>query len=121
MVLFCRLGTRRVRNDCCEERQVRKVRRTQPKTSTDQSEGKVLLIHPKHMEEVLFGGTQSQHSEGLNHPHRKEDGQSHDVQGHHLQSLKRPVGEGMVTHQHLPNCLGDADQSNGGDQQHAAE
>ena len=106
----------RLRNDCGEGREVRKVCQTYPTTPKGSSEGKVLHVHTKHLEEVLPTGAQSQHGRRKCQSVGEEDDLRDDVQQLPLQKLRDTAGKRNSLHQHLPYGLGESDESDCGNQ-----
>ena len=117
VIYFFRMATRRLRNDHCEERQVRKICRTQSKASTGSPKVEILHVHPKHLEEVLLEGTRSQHGWRSNPTCGKEGGHGHDVQRMVVQKLHHAIGEGKGLPQPLLIRLGESHEDSPGDQQ----
>ena len=115
---YFRMESRRLRNACGEDREVRKVCRTQPTTSEGSPEGKVFHVHTKHLEEVLPTSTQSQHGRRQFESVGEEDHHRDDVQQLHLQKLRDTARKRNSLHQHLRSSLGESDESNCGNQRH---
>ena len=117
MVLFCRLGTRRVRNDCCEERQERKYVELNQKPRLIYKKAKFFSFTPNTWKKFCLEAPNLNTVRDAIILTGKKMVKVTMYQG----IIYRFLSVRMVTHQRLPNCLGDAGQSNGGDQQNAAD